>query len=54
MVGLPYYRFSSPMSQDVGLDETDDRVLVQMLWETRVYVLQHFNEFAELANKLTS
>ncbi|XP_074620294.1 85/88 kDa calcium-independent phospholipase A2-like [Acropora palmata] len=54
MVGLPYYRFSSPMSYDVGLDETDDRVLVQMLWETRVYVLQHFNEFRELANKLTS
>ena len=54
MVGLPYYRFSSPMSHDVGLDETDDRVLVQMLWETRVYVLQHFKEFTDLANKLTS
>lgn len=54
MLGVPYYRFSSPMSSDVGLDETDDRVLVKMLWETRVYIMQHFNEFTELAKKLTS
>ena len=42
------------MSSDVGLDETDDRILVKMLWETRVYVLQHFKEFTELGKKLTS
>jgi len=54
MLGVPYYRFSSPMSSDVGLDETDDRILVKMLWETRVYVLQNFKEFTELAKKLTS
>ena len=50
------YRFwiSSPMSSDVGLDETDDRILVKMLWETRVYVLQNFKDFAELGKKLTS
>lgn len=54
MVGVPYYRFSSPMSSDVGLDETDDRILVKMLWETRVYVLQNFKEFTELGKKLTS
>ena len=42
------------MSSDVGLDETDDRILVKMLWETRVYVLQNFKDFAELGKKLTS
>ena len=42
------------MSSDVGLDETDDRILVKMLWETRVYVLQNFKEFTELGKKLTS
>lgn len=54
MLNVPYYRFSSPMSSDVGLDETDDRILVKMLWETRVYVMQNFKEFAELAKVLTS
>lgn len=42
------------MSSDVGLDETDDRILVKMLWETRVYVMQNFKEFTELAKVLTS
>lgn len=54
MLNVPYYRFSSPMSSDVGLDETDDRILVKMLWETRVYVMQNFKEFTELAKGLTS
>lgn len=54
MLNVPYYRFSSPMSSDVGLDETDDRILVKMLWETRVYVMQNFEEFTELAKVLTS
>lgn len=53
MIGVPYYRFSSDMSANVGLDETDDKILVKMLWETKVYVLQHFKEFKELAEKLT-
>ena len=54
MLNVPYYRFSSPISSDVGLDETDDRILVKMLWETRVYVMQNFKEFTELAKVLTS
>lgn len=54
MLGTPYYRFSSPMSSDVGLDETDDRILVKMLWETRVYVIQNYKEFVELGKLLTS
>ena len=42
------------MSSDVGLDETDDRILVKMLWETRVYVIQNYKEFVELGKLLTS
>ena len=47
MLGVPDYRFSSPMSSNVGLDETDDRILVKMIWETRVYVLQNFKDFTD-------
>ena len=53
MIDVPYFRFSSPMSSDVGLDETDDRILVKMLWETRVYVFQNFQEFRNVATRLT-
>ena len=42
------------MSIEVGLDEADDKILVKMLWETKVYVLQHLKEFKELAESLTT
>ncbi|KAK3728611.1 hypothetical protein QZH41_011694 [Actinostola sp. cb2023] len=54
MIGVPFYRLSSDISVEVGLDETDDKLLVKMLWETKVYVLQHFKEFKELSERLTS
>ncbi|XP_048577713.1 85/88 kDa calcium-independent phospholipase A2 [Nematostella vectensis] len=53
MIGSQYFRFSSPMSADVGLDETDDRILVKMLWETRVYILQNLKEFKKASEALT-
>jgi len=53
MIDVPFYRLSSDMSVEVGLDETDDKVLVKMLWETKVYVLQQFKQFKDLAEKLT-
>ena len=53
MIGVSFYRFSSDMSSEVGLDETDDRLLVKMLWEAKVYVLQNIKSFNELSEKLT-
>ena len=38
MVGLSYFRFNPPLSEDVELDEVDDKVLINTIWETRVYL----------------
>ena len=38
MVGLNYFRFNPELSEDVELDECDDRVLINLLWDTRNYL----------------
>lgn len=47
--GVPYYRFSPPMSRDVSMDERSDERLVCMLWEAQAYMRDHRDEVAELA-----
>ena len=47
MIGLNYFRFNPPLSEDVELDESNDNVLINMLWDTRAYI--HKNR--ELLNK---
>ena len=38
MAGIPFYRFSPHMATDIELDETDDKILVDLMWQTMVYV----------------
>ena len=38
MVGLSYFRFNPPLSNDVELDEQSDNVLINMLWDARIYL----------------
>ena len=52
MIKVPFFRFTTPMSSDVGLDETSDKVLVKMLWEAQAYIYQHRNEFERLGKLL--
>uniref|UniRef100_A0A914VSM6 Uncharacterized protein n=1 Tax=Plectus sambesii TaxID=2011161 RepID=A0A914VSM6_9BILA len=35
-LGVPYFRFSTPLAVDICLDTIDDEILVNMLWETEV------------------
>ncbi|KAF4531587.1 hypothetical protein B566_EDAN010053 [Ephemera danica] len=51
-LGVPYYRFSPYLSEDVEMDEKDDAKLVNMLWETRAYMHKHSMELATLASLL--
>ncbi|XP_047993745.1 85/88 kDa calcium-independent phospholipase A2 isoform X1 [Leguminivora glycinivorella] len=48
-LGVPYYRFSPPLSKDVAMDERSDETLVRMLWETHAYMREHRDRVAELA-----
>ncbi|XP_033630973.1 85/88 kDa calcium-independent phospholipase A2-like [Asterias rubens] len=54
MIGAPFYRFSTPMSADIPLDETKDSVLLKMLWETEVYLHQNRDKITQLGELLKS
>nr|CAD7201715.1 unnamed protein product [Timema douglasi] len=54
MIGVPYYRFTPQMSEDIAMDERSDEKLVNMLWETRAYTHANrhvLNELVALLNK---
>ncbi|XP_070580941.1 85/88 kDa calcium-independent phospholipase A2-like [Ptychodera flava] len=54
MIDVPFYRFNPQLSAEVLLDETNDSVLVKMLWETQVYIYQNRHKFEQLAVLLNS
>ncbi|XP_076066780.1 85/88 kDa calcium-independent phospholipase A2-like isoform X2 [Oratosquilla oratoria] len=37
-IHVPYFRFNPQMSEEIGLDEQDDSLLIRMMWETRAYM----------------
>ncbi|XP_078286737.1 85/88 kDa calcium-independent phospholipase A2 isoform X2 [Rhinoraja longicauda] len=54
MVNIPYFRLNSQLKTDVMLDEIDDAVLVNMLWDTQIYIHQERERIKELARLLLS
>ncbi|KAM6161859.1 85/88 kDa calcium-independent phospholipase A2 isoform 2-T2 [Erethizon dorsatum] len=54
MVGIQYFRLNPPLGMDIMLDEVNDAVLVNMLWETEVYIYQHREQFQKLVQLLLS
>ncbi|CAN8003372.1 unnamed protein product, partial [Ixodes hexagonus] len=48
-INVPYFRLNAPISEDVCLNETDNRLLVRVLWETLVYMRGRRAELDELA-----
>ncbi|XP_005379300.1 PREDICTED: 85/88 kDa calcium-independent phospholipase A2 isoform X2 [Chinchilla lanigera] len=54
MVGIQYFRLNPPLGTDIMLDEVSDAVLVNVLWETEVYIYQHREQFQKLVQLLLS
>ncbi|XP_073644285.1 85/88 kDa calcium-independent phospholipase A2 isoform X2 [Tursiops truncatus] len=54
MVGIQYFRLSPQLGTDIMLDEVNDTVLVNALWQTEVYVYEHREQFQELIQLLLS
>ncbi|TKC42600.1 hypothetical protein EI555_008989 [Monodon monoceros] len=54
MVGIQYFRLSPQLGTDIMLDEVNDTVLVNALWETEVYIYEHREQFQELIQLLLS
>ncbi|KAK9502817.1 hypothetical protein O3M35_011519 [Rhynocoris fuscipes] len=52
MLGLPYFRFSPQLSEDIAMDEKSDVKLVNMLWETKVYIVSESKQLQKLATLL--
>lgn len=51
--GIVYLRLSPQLSLDVQLDERQDEILVNALWETMVYIRHMKDKINRLANLLT-
>ena len=49
---VPYYRYSPQLSQKVELDEKNNEILTNMLWETKAYMHSKTDEIKKLANIL--
>ncbi|XP_044043157.1 85/88 kDa calcium-independent phospholipase A2 isoform X3 [Siniperca chuatsi] len=52
MIDTIYYRLSPQLSQEVMLDEVSDAVLVDMLWETQMYLYEKRENLQSLARLL--
>ncbi|XP_053577225.1 85/88 kDa calcium-independent phospholipase A2 isoform X2 [Bombina bombina] len=52
MIDVPYFRLSPQLETDVMLDEVSDAVLVNMLWDTQIYIYQQREVIQKLAKIL--
>ncbi|XP_041641872.1 85/88 kDa calcium-independent phospholipase A2 isoform X3 [Cheilinus undulatus] len=52
MIDTIYHRLSPQLSQEVMLDEVSDAVLVDMLWETQMYLYEKRDKLQSLAKLL--
>ncbi|XP_024055878.2 85/88 kDa calcium-independent phospholipase A2 [Terrapene carolina triunguis] len=52
MTDMRYFRFSPPLHSDVMLDEVNDAILVNALWDTQLYICQQQEQFKQLVQEL--
>ncbi|XP_046618387.1 85/88 kDa calcium-independent phospholipase A2 isoform X1 [Neodiprion virginianus] len=52
MIGVPYYRFSPQMSDEIPMDERSDEKLVNMIWEAKAFMHANRDQVKELASVL--
>ncbi|XP_065437210.1 85/88 kDa calcium-independent phospholipase A2 isoform X4 [Chrysemys picta bellii] len=52
MTDTHYFRFSPPLHSDVMLDEVNDAILVNALWDTQLYICQQQEQFKQLVQEL--
>ena len=53
MIDVFYRRMNPQIYSDVPLDVKDDQVLVNMLWESQVFIFEQRHIIKELAERLT-
>ncbi|XP_030334017.1 85/88 kDa calcium-independent phospholipase A2 isoform X2 [Strigops habroptila] len=53
MTDMPYFRLSPQLQAEVMLDEVNDSVLVDALWDTQLYIYQQREQFEQLVQYLS-
>ncbi|KAM9581921.1 85/88 kDa calcium-independent phospholipase A2 isoform 2-T2 [Guaruba guarouba] len=53
MTDVPYFRLSPQLQTEVMLDEVNDSVLVDALWDTQLYIYQQREQFEQLVQHLS-
>lgn len=53
MMDVPYFRLSPQLQTEVMLDEVNDSVLVDALWDTQLYIYQQREQFEQLVQHLS-
>jgi hypothetical protein len=48
-----FYRLNPVIPENVKLDTVDDEKLINVIWQTKVFVRQNFALFREIGDKLT-
>ena len=51
-INCPYFRINPPLCEPIPLNETDNAKLVDMLWQTMVYLHQHKESVSYLLDLL--
>ncbi|KAK3916057.1 85/88 kDa calcium-independent phospholipase A2 [Frankliniella fusca] len=54
MIGVPFYRFSPQLSEEIDINEKSDEKLVNMVWECKAYMYSQRSVVNELASILKS
>ena len=52
MSDIEFHRYQPTISSDIELNETDDRILLQMLCDVRKYINNNFKKLEELGKLL--
>ncbi|KAI0236965.1 85/88 kDa calcium-independent phospholipase A2 [Lamellibrachia satsuma] len=52
MIGVPHYRFSPQLMEEVQLDCAEDSPLIAMLWDTETYLHKNAHKLKQLAELL--
>lgn len=52
MIGVPYFRFSPQLSEEIAMNESSDEKLCKMLWEAKAYMHENVNVLREVSDIL--
>lgn len=51
-IGVPYFRFSPQLSEEIAMNEMSDEKLCNMLWETKVFMYNNRSTIKQIADLL--